>query len=602
MTSKISFLKLMREDIKRKSWVPAFLAVLFFLAYPAAVMMTLDSMMETGNGVIYTEEEIHRWVRVFMRFGSELHFLLIAAAAGLLGMAEFSWMHSKEQLDLYYSLPIRRKRLFMSSYMTGLLTFLVIFAASQILSILVLLMKGMIAGMIPVIVKTMLFRILSFLFLYHLAIFAMEFTGKTVLAFMGMLILCAYGPALVLMFTTLADIGLYTMGTMEISWYINTTPLGILYSLGQNLESEFPYIAQLGLASAGTVGLFCLDIWMSDHRKTEYAGMALAFPKMEQILKFLLVLPASVAVGFLAYGMTGVGKNFWIFAGFLFGVVVFSILMEFIYHKDMKMVMHHKLGLGLTMGVGLVIISTFLFDWTGYNTWLPEKADIQAMSVYCGESLGGYSSVYEAEYGTETSKYKTVYDRLEETGTEDFDLIYELAREGISYGKCESESWTEMTVHFILKNGDEATRVYRMPWNTFSEKEEELYQQKWYQELCYPILSEEGAKKIESIQRVEISDSNGNYEEISGEAAKELLRVYREELAGMSYEELLDVEETDIIQFVEMYIYTNEENGKYCQISGYPLDSKFEKTLKLSGWEEACIKKAEAADTMDEIK
>lgn len=372
MTSKISFVKLMQEDFKRRSWVAVFLAVLFFLAYPAAVMMNLDSMMDTGSGVVYTTTEIMHWLKYFLGFDFEMHFALVIAAAVLIGTAEFSYLHSKEQLDLYYSLPIRRKRLFMSGYATGATVFVVILAVSQALTLLVLGMEGMMfRELVYLIAKTMLFRVISFLFLYHLVIFAMEFTGKTVLALMGMLILAVYGPVLVIIFSTLAGIGLYTMTTLDMSWYIiNTTPIGILYSLGDCLWNGVPYLTQMVLVTLGTVGMFCLDLWMCEHRRTEHAGMSLAFPKMEQVLKFLLVLPGSTVIGFLAYGMAGEGKYTWIFAGFLFGVIVLSILMEFIYHKDMKMILRHKLGLGVTAAVGILLLSVFMFDWIGYNSWL----------------------------------------------------------------------------------------------------------------------------------------------------------------------------------------------------------------------------------------
>lgn len=589
MTSKISFVKLMQEDFKRRSWGAVFLAVLFFLAYPAAVMMNLDSMMDTRSGVVYTTTEIIHWLKYFLGFDFGMHFALVIAAAVLIGTAEFSYLHSKEQLDLYYSLPIRRKRLFMSGYATGAAVFVVILAVSQVLTLLVLGMEGMLfRELVYLTAKTMLFRVISFLFLYHLVIFAMEFTGKTVLALMGMLILAVYGPVLVIIFSTLAEIGLYTMTTLNVSWYINnTTPIGILYSLGDCLWNEVPYLTQAVLVTLGTVGMFCLDLWMCEHRRTEHAGMSLAFPKMEQILKFLLVLPGAMVIGFLAYGMAGEGKYTWIFAGFLFGVVVLSVLMEFIYHKDMKMILRHKLGLGVTAAAGILLISAFMFDWMGYNSWLPAKEEIRAMSVYGADGFTGYGAGSEVQYDLDGDnyKYEDAYERMRKTGTEDIDLLYELAQEGAACGRYTGEDWKEMQVQFVLKDGKEKLRSYRLPQGVYEEAEIKLYEEAWYREMCYPLLAEDGEERIPYVTGVELINNSGLLTNISGEKAKELLAVYREELAGMSVEDLKQIDTEDMDSYVDINIMI-EKDGKHYTLSGYPMNKKFEKTLELSGWQE----------------
>ena len=45
MTSKISFLKLMQEDAKRRNWMLVFLSVLFFVCYPVLMMIALDAVL-----------------------------------------------------------------------------------------------------------------------------------------------------------------------------------------------------------------------------------------------------------------------------------------------------------------------------------------------------------------------------------------------------------------------------------------------------------------------------------------------------------------------------------------------------------------------------
>ena len=53
MTSKISFLKLMQEDAKRRNWMLVFLSVLFFVCYPVLMMIGLDAQTTVNSEWIY---------------------------------------------------------------------------------------------------------------------------------------------------------------------------------------------------------------------------------------------------------------------------------------------------------------------------------------------------------------------------------------------------------------------------------------------------------------------------------------------------------------------------------------------------------------------
>lgn len=115
------------------------------------------------------------------------------------------------------------------------------------------------------------------------------------------------------------------------------------------------------------------DLWMCTHHRAECGGMALAFPKTEQILKILMVLPGALAIGIVAYGMTGSNQYSWLFGGFIFGVLVLGMLMEFVYHRDVKLAFAHKIGTGITLAAGILLICALVFDWPGYNRWMPAK-------------------------------------------------------------------------------------------------------------------------------------------------------------------------------------------------------------------------------------
>ena len=528
MTSKISFLKLMQEDAKRRNWMLVFLCVLFFVCYPVLMMITLDSTITVND--IWRE----RVALDFLAPGNVGIALVVTAAATMIAAAEFSYLHSKEKMDLYYSIPVRRKKLFMSGYLTGFLMFAGIFLVCELLAMLVAAAKGVsFSLLVKPFLKGSVLHIIEFLFVYSAAAFAMLFTGNTVIAVFGMVVIAAYGPAVTMIAQAYIDTGFYTaLKTIQL-WEISyTTPIGILFRMEQGIRHGTPWLGAACMTLGGTFAFFIADLWMCTHHGAECGGMALAFPKVEQILKILMVLPGALAIGIAAYSMTGSNQYYWLFAGFIFGVLVLGMLMEFIYHRDVKLAFAHKIGTGITLATGILLICMLVFDWPGYNRWMPAKEEIKAMSVCSRVGLG--TEVYGNCYVTENQmqSLETIRDiekRLDLEQTEQFDVIYDLAEEAHAEGKrgCYGEDVDEVLVKFIMQNGKTEYRRYFVRDEVWNKTEEKLWQQSWYQKLCYPVLSDNPQYSEEKLTGIDISYLYEDYYTLTGEDAKEVYRTYK---------------------------------------------------------------------------
>ena len=187
MTSKISFLKLMQEDAKRRNWMLVFLSVLFFVCYPVLMMIGLDAQT-TVNDIWRNRVAVD-----LLAPGNIAMALVVTAAAAMIAAAEFSYVHSKEKMDLYYSIPVRRKKLFLSGYMTGFLMFVGIFLVCEILAMLVAATKGVSLSLLFLpFLKGSVLHIIEFLLIYSAAAFAMLFTGNTLIAVFGMAVIAGY--------------------------------------------------------------------------------------------------------------------------------------------------------------------------------------------------------------------------------------------------------------------------------------------------------------------------------------------------------------------------------------------------------------------------
>lgn len=284
------------------------------------------------------------------------------------------------------------------------------------------------------------------------------------------------------------------------------------------------------------------------------------------------------------------------FGGFIFGVFVFSALMEFIYHKDIKMVLRHKLGLTVTAGAGILLISCVIFDWVGYNSWLPDRDGVEAMSVFSDSGLG--SNVYQVhteKNDGEVDEYRSYLERMMEKETTDFDSIYELAEEAVATNSRYEEGRTVVYVKYALKNGKKAYRRYWIPEGNYKKLEDNLYQEEWYREMCYPILSNDHMDDQGRLMRIEIGTWSGETTTLSGKEAEELYKVYREELGNMTVAELrgdeekgendsdegAEAEEQIWDQMTDFYFIFSDKDGNYNQESGYPFGKNFKMTINL---------------------
>ena len=584
----------MQEDAKRRNWMLVFLSVLFFVCYPVLMMIALDAQT-TVNDIWRNRVAVD-----LLAPGNIAMALVVTAAAAMIAAAEFSYVHSKEKMDLYYSIPVRRKKLFLSGYMTGFLMFVGIFLVCEILAMLVAATKGVSLSLLFLpFLKGSVLHIIEFLLIYSAAAFAMLFTGNTLIAVFGMAVIAGYGPAVTMIAQAYIETGFYTALKAIQLWKIAyTTPIGIMIWIEQGIQHGTPWFGAACMTLGGIVVFFLADLWMCTHHRAECGGMALAFPKTEQILKILMVLPGALAIGIVAYGMTGSNQYSWLFGGFIFGVLVLGMLMEFIYHKDVKLVFSHKIGTGITLAAGILLICSLVFDWPGYNRWMPAKEEVKAMSVCSRGGLGAeiYGNLYVIE--NQMQSLETISDiesHLDLEQTEQFDVIYDLVEKAHAEGNrdCgEDGNVDEVLVKFVMQNGKVKYRRYFILDDVWNAAEEKLWKQSWYQQLCYPILSNDPQYAEEKLTGIRLSYLYEDDVVVTGEDAKELYRIYKKELTEKTGQELKNIpaaendasaDSTDVDGYTRDLYFSFEERTKDKTITYQEYGYRFGKILPEPG-------------------
>ena len=139
MTSRNLFFKLMKEDLKRRLWAIGFSVLALFFAMPMAAAMGIGEIgnqykqwLISGTGYENMVPETLRQTKILRLAGEILGFenyalfMVVGAAAMILGLTGFLYLHSKKQIDFYNSLPMKREMLFTVKFLDG---FLIILAA-----------------------------------------------------------------------------------------------------------------------------------------------------------------------------------------------------------------------------------------------------------------------------------------------------------------------------------------------------------------------------------------------------------------------------------------------------------------------------------------
>ena len=596
MMSKISFSKLLKEDMKRRSWLIALVSVLLFIAQPVIILFLVEGLMDSANEGLMTLAEVKTDYMNLIGFEENyLVAILLILFAVLIGISGYSYLHSRVQLDFYHSLPVKRQKWFLVQLVSGLLIFAVPYFLSTVLSLLVGVANGIMeAGIFAAAMECFIINILGFMVIYLTSILAMIMTGKILIGIMGFCTFLAYGPGVVFVlnnligrfFTTAIGEQVYGMA------YSLSSPILLWMKVREkwqvyDKETVSAWI-YLGILILLVIVLFGLCMWLNTKRNTEAAEQSMAFSKTESVIKIMLVIPLSLAIGLLLSTMAHRNFEVWFFIGILLGAVLINAIIEFIYHLDIRELFVRKLQLVLAMLITVVIGCIFQFDFIGYDSYLPAMEDVEQMALYSYGVNGSFAykvtdddGIARVEYGERAA--------LDEMVISDFEPIYEIARNGVKNVRKETEGMdlvpvsvkTEgmdlvpVSVKYVLKNGKSVYRSYQIDRNVFTESEQALFTQEEYKQKIYPIFNKESA----NIQSMFLMSLKGEVQlELTADQKANLLETYKTELRESTF---------DDFYYQNMSARLNLEYMRGTQASswyseyGYPISKNFTKTLSL---------------------
>lgn len=172
------------------------MALLFlglFAALPLAGMMYTESLQNQLANRMLSWEKMIAELAEFVGPVNYGMFAVVVGASVLAAFTGFSFLQSSRKLDLFHSIPVTRKRLFFVQYVSGILVFVIPYALSLVLLLVVCIVKTVCTAAVLVsLVIGAAMHVLYFLLLYHLALIAILLTGRILVSFLGLGVFYGY--------------------------------------------------------------------------------------------------------------------------------------------------------------------------------------------------------------------------------------------------------------------------------------------------------------------------------------------------------------------------------------------------------------------------
>ena len=483
MTSRNSCSKgFLREGLRRSLWAVVLSSVGFVMTLLLPALMTMQRGLENiremqAQAHPNAAQIAETWDQILdaaaAMLGGENAFAkcMVIVMAVVCGTAMFAYLHDRRKVDFFHSLPVSRTKLFAHRFVTGVvctwLPFIIVYAVT--------IAAAFAMGYSDAVLRTgiagaLVCHAVLFLLLYAITVLVTIVCGNTIIS---LLLLCwaFFSPTLIrglwmglkeLFYTTFCSDGImdtllnnrlaplieYFM--LNGTKYLQTTDA---YSSSMRaLEATQKSAAGLlGAYLLAAVVIIALAAWLFRIRKSERAGMALAFQPSKLPIKVFMCLTMGVAFAELFWLVST--SRLWFWVGLVAGTVIMHCVVEIIYAFDFRAIVKKPLHLVIILAVlagGLLLMQA---DVTGYDDWLPDTDKIAAADVTDLYDQGAKSALSDSE---------------------NIAAIRRIAEMGINYNNgilnVEDQNCEWLEVVYYMNNGAVKRRAYTLP------DSDELYQ------------------------------------------------------------------------------------------------------------------------------
>jgi len=607
MILRKSYSKLLITALRNHMWSIALTCIGLFFSLPIYSALNVSIIRNGLNSGLYKQEVL---ARVFSRnvFG-ENNYLLVAAIfvlAIIIAVNGFSYLFSREKVDLYHSIPVKRGELFAVNYLAGLITFAVPYIVFLLITVIIAKVNSLlVAEGVKALFIMLLVNFIRFLFIYSITVFAMMLTGNIMVSFLATGVFMVYGVAIKLLFNMCNDkfFSTYSSYSDGYSKFNSFSPIVTIFNMVEGMNTfigRFEIsIVQLIVVFAVTLALIALNVWLYLKRPSEAAGKSIAFKKTMPFISCMLLIPVSLFGGLLFEAITnnnGSVNFIWLFFGTIFVLFVAHLVIQAIYFRDFKSLFKNLINPVISGIIVVFILCIYIFDLTGYDKYNPCGKNNYMSAAVASYAVQDYQQYYNFdvdsdEYGNRDYWIDTISYKLDHVDIKDAQLMKDLVNaaiedtkkyedlnlSGLDYEEAfKGTTFAQFTIEYKFKNGKTAFREYNIDLKAHMDLFNRLYTNEDYKKGVFEILTVEDEK----LTNIKFSNQAGTVNaKLTKEQMLNIVNAYRQELLAQNAYELADIAPIGYL-YEDRVIEENGYKNNYFVYKSYVYPS-FTKTIAL---------------------
>lgn len=511
MTSKISFSNIAKEDLRRRLWMLALSCLGSFLALPVTFLLVNRNYLDRASrytGTLTTDQILGEYyVEFFTSYALITQGIILTVGAAIVAIWGFRYLYSRKMVDLYHSIPVKRSRLFLVTYLNGLLIWLIPLVAATLITLLIMLANlisrgGVIAfgSVILMALRQMLVCLCCFLIFYHFILVCVMLSGNAFNAIYSSLILGIFVAAFYALFHMLCEAFWDTFISPVINWRqilwasplvgpiimmndFSNTGINVLFGTATSTydQPDFFWIC--------SILLMTFNLWMARRlylkRPSELAEHGVDHKHAQTLIRLCSSILAAIFGGMIFLWLVDKEAISWqIFGILLCGILVFGIS-DIILHMNFKSFLAHKRQMGIGVLFSCLLLLTIAFDLTGFDSRLPDKENIRSANI----TLSGYTDGSQILQFTEGGIAYLDYEARGRGDYQNLDILYPLLQTLTDEEHKDADNnWATTIVVRLQTDFGPFNRRYRILQSDL-EALRPLVESDEYRELFYPIAS-----------------------------------------------------------------------------------------------------------------
>ena len=388
---KSNFASMLVWTLRKNTAVSVVYTTLLFVFFPLMVMWAtamIIASLGSHSSLSEMAKELSEIVKYAYPVTSWLTNIFAIIISGLL----FNYLHNKRSVDMYNALPISRRSMYFSRYVSGLIILTVPVIITHFMGVIILTAIGACAPFdyLP----TLLYVLLSTVATYTFTSFLCVCSGKTSSAIiLSIGLSCALPVAVLisnLMITSWAP-GLPTFLNMPALIYMLFSPESIAFAAcyGYNFYENGLTPELLGFTIYFVIFIGALAVggyFVYKKRKMECAQSEASLKLPEWIIRVIVTYGCGLSLGFIfsmVFGESGstVASILWFWVGVIFATASAHIVLEVILNKGFKNFAKNLIVYAISIACLILVYTCATTGLFGGYAYVPSPESVSKIEI-----------------------------------------------------------------------------------------------------------------------------------------------------------------------------------------------------------------------------